>query len=154
MAINGSAFLGCSSLTTITIPESVKSLGSYVFSGCSGLTRVISKIAEPFAISYGFQSTTTDEATLYVPKGTVEKYKTTNGWKEFKTIVEIGTEAAVTGDVNGDGKVDITDVTLTISHILGQKPEGFSAEAADVNDDGKVDVTDVTSIIDIVLSGK
>ena len=153
-SIGESTFGGCKGLTSITIPEGVTSIDEFAFDRCSDLTKVTSKIAEPFAIggyySNCFSSTTTDKATLYVPKGTVEKYKATDGWKEFKTILEIDD----TGDVNSDGKVDITDVTLTISHILGQKPEGFSTEAADVNDDGKVDVTDVTTIIDIVLSGK
>ncbi|MBR1556363.1 MAG: dockerin type I repeat-containing protein [Prevotella sp.] len=55
------------------------------------------------------------------------------------------------GDVNGDGRVDITDVTLTIDYILGRIPIGFSQSAADVNADGKIDITDVTTIIDKVL---
>ena len=55
------------------------------------------------------------------------------------------------GDANGDGKVDIVDVTMTISHILGQNPAGFNKLAADVNGDGKVDIVDVTSIIDMIL---
>ena len=55
------------------------------------------------------------------------------------------------GDANGDGKVDIVDVTMTISYILGQNPAGFNQQAADVTGDGKVDIVDVTSIIDIIL---
>ena len=57
----------------------------------------------------------------------------------------------ITGDVNNDKKVDVTDVTMTIGYILGQNPEGFKAAAADVNNDEKVNITDVTLIIDIVL---
>ena len=38
--IAGSAFSGCSGLTSITIPNSVTSIGLYAFSGCSGLTSV------------------------------------------------------------------------------------------------------------------
>ncbi len=34
-------FSGCSSLTSITIPNSVTSLGNYVFSGCSSLTSIV-----------------------------------------------------------------------------------------------------------------
>ena len=38
--IDRSAFWGCSGLTSITIPNSVTSIGSSAFSGCSGLTSI------------------------------------------------------------------------------------------------------------------
>ena len=34
------AFYGCMSLTSITIPDSVTSIGEWAFSGCTGLTSV------------------------------------------------------------------------------------------------------------------
>ena len=37
-SIGWSAFSGCSGLTSLTIPSSVTSIGYYAFSGCSGLT--------------------------------------------------------------------------------------------------------------------
>ncbi len=37
-SIDGSAFYGCSSLTSIDIPSSVTSIGNYAFYGCSSLT--------------------------------------------------------------------------------------------------------------------
>ena len=40
-SIGGSAFSGCSGLTSITIPSSVTSIGSSAFYDCSGLTKVI-----------------------------------------------------------------------------------------------------------------
>ena len=39
-SINSSAFSGCSSLTNITMPDSVTSIGSSAFSGCSLLTSI------------------------------------------------------------------------------------------------------------------
>ena len=39
-SIGGSAFSGCSGLTSIEIPNSVTSIGGSAFSGCSGLTSV------------------------------------------------------------------------------------------------------------------
>jgi len=56
------------------------------------------------------------------------------------------------GDVNCNGKVDIVDVTMTISHIKGQTPSNFNTAAADMNGDNKIDNVDVTSIIDIILN--
>lgn len=60
----------------------------------------------------------------------------------------------IPGDANGDGVVNIVDVTTTISQILGTKPEMFVGAAADVNEDNIVNIVDVTAIIDLVLKGK
>ena len=57
------------------------------------------------------------------------------------------------GDVNNDGSVSVTDVTMVISHILGKTPEGFNKDAADVNGDKSISVTDVTMMINIILKG-
>ncbi len=41
ISIGNSAFSGCSGLTSITIPDSVTSIGQYTFDGCVGLTSII-----------------------------------------------------------------------------------------------------------------
>jgi hypothetical protein len=56
------------------------------------------------------------------------------------------------GDVNGDDEVNITDVTLIASYILGNQVESFDETVADMNDDGKIDIADVTSIINTILN--
>ena len=57
--------------------------------------------------------------------------------------------ALLKGDVNRDGKVNVSDVTALINMILGviEKDE----ESADVNKDGKINVSDVTALINIIL---
>jgi hypothetical protein len=115
-SIEDRAFEGCSGLTSITIPNSVTSIGEGAFVGCSGLTSVtigsgvtsigshafdgvdiptvISLIENPFTITgktsnnRTFSQNTFINATLYVPKGTIEKYKATEGWKDFVFIEE------------------------------------------------------------------
>ncbi|MBO5591601.1 MAG: dockerin type I repeat-containing protein [Prevotella sp.] len=46
------------------------------------------------------------------------------------------------GDVNGDGRVDLTDAIMIVYSSLGSTPNGFVEEAADVNNDGRIDLTD------------
>lgn len=58
----------------------------------------------------------------------------------------------VPGDVNGDGDIDIVDVTSTIGYVIHQVPADFIFKAADVNNDGTVDIVDVTSIIDMIIN--
>ena len=54
----------------------------------------------------------------------------------------------LTGDVNGDGEVNIADVNAVIDVILTDA-EGT---AADVNGDGEVNIADVNAIIDLILN--
>ena len=58
---------------------------------------------------------------------------------------------AIRAIANGDGTVNVTDVSAVISHILGRTPDGFNATAADVNADDVINVTDVSAIINIIL---
>lgn len=54
----------------------------------------------------------------------------------------------LTGDINHDGQVDVTDVSLVIDMVLGKQEWDMMA---DFNGDGAIDVTDVSLLIDIVL---
>ena len=55
------------------------------------------------------------------------------------------------GDVNGDGSVNIADVTALIDLLL--TGNASSNSAADCNQDGNVNIADVTKLIDYLLSG-
>ena len=75
-------------------------------------------------------------------------YYLNNDGQNYRVIFKYGSSGSVMGDLNGDGIVDVTDVSLTIDIVLG-KAEYNSA--ADMDNNGKVDVSDVSAIIDIVL---
>ena len=157
-SIGNFAFADCSGLTSVTIPNSVTSIGNYAFYYCKGLTSVtipnsvtsigdeafdgvdiptvISLIENPFKItgktsgfSRTFSQNTFNNATLYVPKGTIDKYKATDGWKDFAYIVE-GTPTGIKVIENTQKKnatvYDLNGVRLSepkkgINIINGQK---------------------------------
>ena len=59
--------------------------------------------------------------------------------------------ASLRGDVDGDGEVNITDVTTLIDLLLsGETPP----EAADCDQDGDTTISDVTALIDYLLVGR
>ena len=55
------------------------------------------------------------------------------------------------GDVNGDGEINIGDVSSLINFILGYWPDEDSTRA-DLNGDGEINIGDVTKLIDIILA--
>ena len=55
---------------------------------------------------------------------------------------------ALSGDVNGDGKVDTTDARLVLQHAVGKSVLKEEEQMmADVNGDGRVDTTDARLIL-------
>ena len=57
----------------------------------------------------------------------------------------------ITGDVNGDGKVGVEDVTL-IQEYLVLLRDDINLEYADINNDSKITVIDAT-IVQLIISG-
>jgi hypothetical protein len=61
----------------------------------------------------------------------------------------LGVTPGVSGDVNGDGRVNVSDVSALINMILGLTT--MDNYRADVNGDGRVNVSDVSALINIIL---
>ena len=54
-----------------------------------------------------------------------------------------------TGDINGDGEINVSDVTALINKILGSST--YSDASCDINGDGEINVSDVTALINMIL---
>lgn len=75
-------------------------------------------------------------------------------WIEYTGTAELVLpieNATLKGDVNGDGEVNVSDVTTLVDYILRKDPSPCVESACDVNEDGNVNVGDVTSLVDIIL---
>ena len=65
------------------------------------------------------------------------------------TKVYIDRWLKATGDINGDGEVNVSDVTALINKILGSST--YSDTVCDINGDGEINVSDVTALINMIL---
>ena len=86
-SIGGSAFAACTGLTSVIIGNSVTSIGEGAFAGCSGLTNIACKATMPPACGAEvFNFVKTEVVALTVPKESVSLYKTADTWKNFLNI--------------------------------------------------------------------
>ncbi len=60
--------------------------------------------------------------------------------------------ASTRGDVNGDGNVNISDVTALINYLLSHNATGINLDAANCNQDSAINISDVTALINYLLS--
>jgi len=97
-SIGNYAFPGCDSLTSITIPKNVTSIGGYAFFESSIKQIHCEALKPPFYNESAILSLVmlyTDACDaffktckIYVPKGTAAAYKSAGQWKKFSTIIE------------------------------------------------------------------
>lgn len=78
----------CSSLVEISFPSTVKSIEYQAITNCYNLkiihVRAITPPTADYRVFQGIQS----GAVVYVPSGSVEAYKTADGWTNFKDYIQ------------------------------------------------------------------
>ena len=67
-------------------------------------------------------------------------------------IINVTVASFIKGDVNNDGAVNISDVTVLIDYLLKGSGE-INMQAADFDNSGSINISDVTDLIDYLLSG-
>ena len=87
---------------------------------------------------------------MVIPTAMSAQTAKTRQWKGAP--YKLSTTTAI-GDVNGDGDVNVTDVTLLVGHILGNENSNVIIENADVNGDGDITVSDVAKLVSNILEG-
>lgn len=156
-----------SELISDSLPWEINSWSYKFFNPTSSSTIVRTYYRTPDATSWsslknvdGLESVTVGAGTsadfsffTQLPKGTEVRIVEYTGNRaslcyvdDISFVVPVE-EQTTKGDLNADGNVDVTDVTMLINAILS--PTDLAG--ADVNGDGAVDVTDVTQLINIVL---
>ena len=80
-------FEGCSNLTRVDIPSSVKSIGYHSFVNCTSLERVTLHSTTPPTIQAGIFNGCPSTCRYAVPKESVELYKTAEFWNTIASRI-------------------------------------------------------------------
>lgn len=146
-SLHDGVFKECLDLTSVNIPNSVTVIDYDAFYGCISLSSIISKIKQPGKVrclERCFSLVPYNTCVLKVPKGTLQLYQASYPWRLFSNIIE-QTEA----DVNDDGNVTSTDITILYNYLLGTNND--VTDSYDVDGDGAVTAADITAIYNILL---
>lgn len=150
------AFWGCTSLESIVIPDGVSTIEEYAFAECYSLKSVtIPKSVTSIGDRLFFLLSS--DITIYGYEGSyaqsyVNSYTDSNKLK----FVAIDGKKVLKSDANGDGIVNVSDVTYMQFHISGYKNDDGTPmidesdkavlEALDFNGDCKLTVSDATEL--------
>ena len=129
-----------SGLEAITIPDTITAVPAYSFAECQNLSRVdIPATVTSIAPTAFYNDPNLNLGVYYGSAG----YE----YAVEQNIPYVLLDGVKLGDANGDGSVNINDVTSIQRHLAELEIlEGIYLHAADANQDGTVDIADATVI--------
>ena len=136
-AIPEMCFYNCASLTEVSIPPTVTEIKKFAFANCSALEYIEIPTTVTNIVSSAFRN---DNVTIgcYFNSCAYQFAKDNN--MPFVLL-----DSYLLGDANGDGIVNINDVTAIQQHLAEYVfLEGISLHAADVDQNGEVKIDDAT----------
>ena len=152
-------FDGCSGLTTLDLsgfnPPRMAETSS-MFAYCTNLRTIYGRNWDTSIVSnshnmfYRCNSLVGGQGTTYDPDHIDKTYAHIDGGPSNPGYF---TKKPDRGDVNGDQKVDIEDVTALINYVLSGDASSIIITAAECDQNEGIDIEDVTALISFVLSG-
>ena len=125
LRVIGNGAFAHTNLETVTIPSEVSEIQYLAFANVPTLTCITSLIENPFSFKWDIcDQTCYDNAKLYVPKGTREKYMVTEGWKNFAHIVEME-RSSVSDAITDIGSAPIPAYDLQGRRLAGEPARGM-----------------------------
>ncbi len=135
-------------IDTMRLPASVAYLGDRAMAGMTGMrTLKVDATSVPDLGNEVWAGVNQSVVPLITPSESTVLYKEADQWMNFFFEADF-----LLGDVNGDGVVAISDVTVLIDYLLSGSGD-INELASDLNGDGSVSISDVTALTDMLLSG-
>lgn len=129
-------FWSCSNLETIYAGDGWSTenvtLGNYMFMACYKLT--------------GGQGTEYNSGHTDYTYARIDGGTDAPGYFTEKTYI--------LGDANGNGEVEIGDVTSVLTLMATPEATGYDNKAADANQNGEIEIGDITTILTIMANGE
>ena len=149
------AFEGCNYIKHVEIGKNVSPIRAQTFRYCFQIESIVSHIKEPLnMVKNAFADNVYVTAKLVVPDGTMNKYLSCDGWKDFVNIIEEsqqesfmltvncneGGEVSFNGQTvrDGSGRLSVNrnqSITLTITPDEGFEIKSVTVNGEDVTDD-------------------
>ena len=139
-------------MDTMRLPSTVVYLGDRAMAGMIGMqTLKTDAVDVPELGNEVWAGVDQPSIPLITPNSESNNlYKAADQWMNF--FFEATEDDYILGDVNGDGFVNIADVTALIDYLLSGTGD-VDPRAADVDQDSSVSITDVTALTDRLLGG-
>ncbi len=133
----------CTPISSVTLKEGLESIEYYAFGGCSNLKELLI----PASVSYIDESAFDKDMTIHGYTGSyAQNYVVNHQYDESLTHTFVEIERMI-GDINGDGTVNVTDVTELQKHLAGMTELTQKGLACcDVTGNSKIDIKDASHI--------
>ncbi len=169
--IGEKAFYNCAALKDISIPDNVTSIGSYAFYGCASIPSITLPSGITAISAYTFTNCASLASVMIPNSVTSIDYDAFSGCKSLADVYFGGTEEqwneitiatgndpltkanihfadTPTGDLTGDGDVDVTDL-IRLKKYIADNTTALAGDA-DLNGDGIVDILDLIRLKKII----
>ena len=154
--IDAGAFVGCTELVSVTIPENVNSIGDNAFDECSSLESITLTSSTPPEVGENAFGDSSD-CPIYVPAGSVDVYESTPSWNDYEGRIQANSISFKVPVVCGSYVKEIDNGSL--ANVLGvseSQLSGYSFLGLFVKDDTgytPVSASNITGTAEMTSTG-